>query len=129
MKMAIVKPIPPAAPTTNMPPHVTPGGSMARPSRVAIQLTPTMPRGLPITNPSITPRNTPIDIVPPSSTPPMLTPAFARAKSGMMPKATYGCSLVSMRFAGDNASLCARASRPNGSSNSSSSCSGRRKST
>ena len=66
MKIAIVNPIPPAAPTTYMPAHVTPWGSMHKPSRMEIQLKPTIPSGFPTTNPRATPRNTASEVVSPS---------------------------------------------------------------
>ena len=85
MKIAIVNPIAPVTPTISIPLQVTPCGSTHSLSRTATQPNTSTPTGLPTSRPSATPLATAKAPGSEKSTPPMATPALARAKSGMIP--------------------------------------------
>ncbi len=100
IKSAIVKPIPASKPPPASNFQLRSEGRIAIPERTASQLNVRTPIGLPRANPT----NTATVTEAPKSTRDNGKPALANAKSGMMVKATHGCSTISRRSTGDNAS-------------------------
>jgi hypothetical protein len=87
MNSDIVNPIPATAPRTSTSRQRTPAGRTARRSRVAHQVARTIPSGLPMTSPAVIPANA-ASPPPRNEALPTETPALAKAKSGMITKAT-----------------------------------------
>ncbi|MND99443.1 hypothetical protein D3C80_918290 [compost metagenome] len=124
MKIDMVKPMPASSPTRTMLRQLTSAGSTHQPRRTISQLTLTMPNGFPATRATATAIMTHWGPSTDRSTPERLTPALAKANTGMMPKATQGCRVPCMRTTGGSSSRWARRSRFNGSMRSLASCSG-----
>ena len=104
MNSDIVKPIPVRNEPAMMNGHDSPGASTARPERTASQLNPRTPIGFPSTRPTMIATETGC----PKSAPPIVMPAFASAKIGMIAKPTQGCSIISRRSTGESDSVSAR---------------------
>ena len=90
IKIDMVNPIPPKNPAPRICAHDNSPALWERPDRIAKKLAVTIPRGLPMNNPVKTPRlfgdcNSLIHL------PVNTIPVFARAKSGMIKKATGLC--------------------------------------
>src|SRR5690606_4289459 len=96
----IVKPIPASTLNTNKWRYFTPGGKLAMLSLMSPQLPNMIPKGLPIISANVTAS---IVVCPKDPIPSFVidTPAFARAKSGIIRNATQGCSWLISATAGD----------------------------
>jgi hypothetical protein len=87
MKIATVKPMPPAMLTTHKWDNRMPPGKEAPLARTASQDTPKMPNGFPTVSPRNTPENTQ-SASPAREICPIGMPALAKANSGIIPNAT-----------------------------------------
>ncbi|MNG07338.1 hypothetical protein D3C84_906330 [compost metagenome] len=95
-----------------------PGGRLPHPRRTISQLLHSTPKGLPRTKATATPESTVKEAPGSKLMPSRLTPALAKANSGITRKATQGCSAICTRVTGGSNSRCACRSCLMGSINS-----------
>ncbi len=90
IKMDIVKPIPPKKPTATISSQDRLSGFLIILNLLAMYVKPTIPSGLPMMSPHITPKT----IIKCCETPPksIATPAFENANKGIIKKALNPCS-------------------------------------